>query len=1459
MPQISKIRIVNFRYDGNRFIPDELYDLTSPETGEALNSLFNLNNGGGKTVLVQLMMQPVNPKAMAGGRHIEDYFTRPGDHSFILLEWNLDGSRDKLLTGIAIAAGAGTSSDDEQRESRIRYYTFRTTYEGSSPYDIAALELSSSRNGKYYPADFDYVKAQAKASKGALEYYSSEDSAKWANMLSEEYDIHRTEWETVIETLNKDEGGLNQYFDDAKTSDKLIAKFFIPAIEQKLTGTAPKRRDSTLETMLINYAKKITDKETVILERDINNKLLDELGLINDMVGKLYSANDDLTVSVSEAYGFLAALSKRIAAIDSDIADIDAETAQKNDLVTHIRYEESSANYYKAEERHKKAKDDFEVVGRLLEECGTNLGRKKHEADILRCADLYIQIQSAAARSEEIRKLITDKENNSEDAERIASLKYSVLVRAKKNGMSLTNKGAELEARIVSEKEALKKISELKKQTEIEAGKARDKYFRAESEFSTAKSNTDKRLCSLGIDAIRKFDGFYSADEINDERSKKTKRKEQLDADIRETNGIIERSEKRKNDIPGEKADIRIKHNSVSEKLDKARTEIKEYDSLLGELIQLCGKYSLTNKAAFSGVLKDNIRKEIDITEAEIVSAENKAQALREKRNAAEKGHLHILPEIMRYIGSTGVSCMTGEEYICGLLADGSLPKDKADKIISEYPELVYSLLFHTQKNMDSILSAGNTDWLPAVVPLFTMEQVARIIDGSMERSAFLSACDRSYLNDKNGYVRHLDNELAQVSDKTARLRERLAQAKEDRGLAERFNYSEVWRVRQDRLILSCEQELSELGDALCALDKEHRQLEADLSAHRRQLETLKEELRDIGAWLGSFAELEGMISDEFERYNELQNAYREQKTAGEAHRKVCEEYDSGSDRLSALNARLKENNDSLNRTKDILSKVANAKEAAVIDNELEILFSQYNSLLNNMNESIEGSRNNLQAEQDKMHKAEEELGTYNVNAEEYKTAVCSPGHLYRIRSECDALEREKDSLQSDYNRKNSEHSSASESLRQARELLGGHDGIPLPKEEIGDSFRARIMAAEGEIKSLDLKNDELTNEKRSLERLTDQVSDKLNESGSGSVSRNVVLSDDPAGQWKSISESLTTRRKLYDDKLKKLYEKLHDTVSDYKESALAEIIGKLDSVKDMIGDTELKGDRLFTVGESIEAMIGSIRKINSRIETDLRELGNDLNDIVDQCFIQGKRTYTDLRMIAGSSKAHIYEGKPQIQMVRMDLPEENEISEEASRVSVMNEIEQGANELRELLKSGSEDKQILKRAKAIVSSERLLHKYIRKESVSVKVYKIDINSANSSYKRWEDTPTQSSGAEKFVAFFAVVLTLMNYTRASAGFINRDAKSVLILDNPFGSITSAHLLKPMFDIAKRFNVQLICLSDINKSDVISCFDCVIKLKIKMQALSNYEIMTHEGNELIEHGYYKIMNGQLNLF
>ena len=87
MPQISKVRIVNFRYnDGKRLIADELFDFSEKESGTAKNVLLNLANGGGKSVLVQLMMQPMIPKAKVAGRKIESFFNKASDHCFVLLE-----------------------------------------------------------------------------------------------------------------------------------------------------------------------------------------------------------------------------------------------------------------------------------------------------------------------------------------------------------------------------------------------------------------------------------------------------------------------------------------------------------------------------------------------------------------------------------------------------------------------------------------------------------------------------------------------------------------------------------------------------------------------------------------------------------------------------------------------------------------------------------------------------------------------------------------------------------------------------------------------------------------------------------------------------------------------------------------------------------------------------------------------------------------------------------------------------------------------------------------------------------------------------------------------------------------------------------------------------------------------------------------------------------------------------
>ncbi|MBQ6409406.1 MAG: hypothetical protein IJJ64_15400 [Butyrivibrio sp.] len=1459
MPQINKIRIVNFNYnDGNRFIPDELYDLSS-DKGEALNSLFNLNNGGGKTVLVQLMMQPVHPRAMAGGRRIEDYFGRPGDHSFVLIEWNLDGSDDKLLIGIAIAGSASENNDENLRGNTIRYYTFKTVYENSySSYSIAALELSKNENGRYVPAPFAYVRDKAKNSRGVLEVYSSDESTKWTKELSE-YGIYRSEWETVIEALNKDEGGLNQYFDDAKTSDKLIAKFFIPAIENKMKSAASNGTDSSLETMLINYAKRISEKETVIRERDTNRRLITELSDLGQMSDDLYTAGEKLSDSIGEVCGFKASIGRKIGTIDESLAGTSKELQNVESRIRHIEHEEKSKEYYHASAEYEAAVNALSDAKEALDQAREESRAKKHDEDILQSARLYRQIVEADSQITAYKKLIEEKENDSEDAETVAKLKYSCQMKAKSESEILSQSIAGMDDQLKIKNDELRDSKAEMEKAETLWNDARQKHAQITANLNASKDNTDTKVKTLKIEAVRMLDGFYSEKDIDDERSKQVEDSKKTATLVEKIQNEIKALDDRKNEIPGELADCKIEQDRLSGEKKAAEDDLSEYRKLWDSLESICSKYSLENSAIFSGRLKSVLLEEIEMNGAKLRKHQQDKQSLEERLKAAKEGHVHILPDIMKYVVSTGVYCQTGEEYITGLLEKGAITQEKAGDIMDMHPEFAFSLLFNNEKDMEKLLSAGNVEWLPASVPLFTMDQVNTLMSGNMDSASFLAVFDRAYFADRSGYYERLENEISSKEENLQRFSERLRDGEEEKKLIEQFDYPEDWSSLQEKAIAELQEKTYTLEGRRKGLEEEQGKIKEKIDALKEDLSCEEKRFQELTMWLESFAELSIMIARENEWYTKVQEAYVVLKNAESSYKKAVDAVDKFNDELTSLGNERKQQADHLARVHTILENTSSAKETELVEGPLEDLYSQYQTLLGSLSESLDNLRVSLNKSQQDKAEYEKELGDYECDKSEYEVVYFSSEALKNAKDAVRVASEKMEKAQAIFGDCNVKEASAKQRFDAAVKALEDFDGEALAQNEIGEDFKARIKAAKLEIKQLGEKKDYLEREKHSLERIFYRVGDVLKPIQFGNIIKTVTLSEKPEVQWESIHDNLINVEKAFQDHKEKLKSGIRATVAEFKDIALSEIVNKLGAIGEMLDDSGIKGDRLYTVSESISTMTASIEKINSRIETDLREIENDFNDIVDQCMNQGKRMYVDLRMIAASSKAHIFAGKSQTQMVKMNLPEEKEISEEASRISIKTEIEQGANEIKELIRGGVDEKQIQKRARTIVSSERLLHKYIRQESVKIKVYKIDMNSANSVYKGWEETLTQSSGAEKFVVFFSVVLTLMNYTRSSAGLVSRNVKSVLILDNPFGKITSAHLLKPMFDIAKHFNVQLICLSDINKSDVVGCFDCVIKLVIKAQNLSNFEIMTHEGNERIEHGYYKIMNGQMSLF
>ena len=54
---------------------------------------------------------------------------------------------------------------------------------------------------------------------------------------------------------------------------------------------------------------------------------------------------------------------------------------------------------------------------------------------------------------------------------------------------------------------------------------------------------------------------------------------------------------------------------------------------------------------------------------------------------------------------------------------------------------------------------------------------------------------------------------------------------------------------------------------------------------------------------------------------------------------------------------------------------------------------------------------------------------------------------------------------------------------------------------------------------------------------------------------------------------------------------------------------------------------------------------------------------------------------------------------------------------------------------------------------------------------------------------------------------------------------VLIMDNPFAQTYSAHLLKPLMEMAKKTNTQLICLSGLGGDSIYNRFDNIYVVKL----------------------------------
>ncbi|MCQ2427421.1 MAG: hypothetical protein MJ137_03320 [Clostridia bacterium] len=1456
MPQISKVRIVNFRYnDGKRLIADELFDFSDKESSTAKNVLLNLANGGGKSVLVQLMMQPVIPKAKVAGRKIESFFSKSSDHCFVLLEWIKDNSTEKLMTGIAMSASESTATeDDSTRGMSVKYYTFYSNYQNyQNHYNIISLPLSKRDNGRFIPADFDSVRTIAKKSSGAIEYYASDDNPLWQRKLLE-YGINWNEWR-MIEQLNSEEGGLTKFFGDFKNSDAVVDKLLIPRIESQSTQSGNKE-DSSLTTMMISFARKFGQQREIIRERDALKAYYDELIERKKEAGELWSLDDKVKQALAALFAFSDALERKIDSCITEEEILDGVIEQSKKSIWNIQYEKASFDFYEALEKYIFAQKNAQQATAEAESVQKEHEEAQMRVLLLECANYYQKLRTVENEIAGLQSAIVEKESNEQEGRKLAVLKYSAYVAIEKALSEENERSSTLKARRAEAEEELEAASKERIVLQKEKESSQTALDKENGRLDSAYEETDKAVTKVGFEIFRRLDGSYGNDEIAEEKEKRDNDAQAVSQERLEYEGKRETCQNEKDAIPQQVADLKLEIGRLDTDCANVEKAISEYDEAEKAVLAICWQYNLDPAERFTDSIKHYLDDEIRNAQSKEAALVYKIAIAEESIRAVDNSAVHVPKAVMDYLNQTGVRYQTCEQYLLSQVDSGTMTAERCMEILKKYPAVAFGIMMD-ESEKDRFFSYGREEWLPAMVPLFTPSQMNNVLSIQEDRKVAIAFFSEEYFSDKEHYTEKKKKQLDALLSEQSLLHDRVANLRAQVEIVNRFSYPEDWKAKKEASRDEIKKAIASAQSEVTALLQRSTKLEAGIADLIEKLKALAEEERKYSVFCDDYI----VLLDRIEAENKLQASVAKLKNhheeAEEKHLRSVRREKDAADILERIRKDADVSAATLSELEKAVSEVTGAAETELIEGVWTDLLVQYRQLQESQSAALKTLRDNLHEKENRAEEYRSELKKRNCAENQYSAIVYSEVEEAAGRNNTEQLSGRLAELRKKVSELTKAEGKAEGIKDSAEKALNIYAEEPLDKSKIGVDFSSRINDENKRQTAALFKKRKVEELRKGLERISARVTDELSDKRREGIAAHVSLDEDYKAQYAHLLDEWK--------RLKTQFEQRHADVKEIFERVRSCFSGKfygsgqaLDGLCHLLNDKDIRGDRYFTLSEQIEANQKTVQLQISKIETDLAEFDHSREDLIHQCVTQGQRIYEGLKQMMQSSRVRVYQGKGNQQMLKLDIPDD--VDPNVARSTITAEISIGTEELSSKITANTviSDADLRKEAEKIVGSKKLFRKYIGKDSIVLKAYKIDQNPENAGYRTWEQTQVNNSGAEKFVVYFAIILSLMNYSRSNSASINDRAQlSTLILDNPFGPISSAHVLEPMFAIAKHFRVQMICLSDISKQDILNCFDLVIKAVIKQRAFSNVELLTHDGNEVMEHGFYR--SEQISMF
>lgn len=239
MPHINRIRVNNIKYNvGTQFYDDLCLRF------QGKNSLYDLANGGGKSVLMLLLLQNLIPNCTLDDKQpVEKLFRGSTGSSVIhsLIEWDLDKpDQDQcgfrfMTTGFCARKKADRMKEGEEEvsSSAIEYFNYCIFYNEFNDYDILNLPLVNGKERITFKGLKELIKRLQSESNRKLSVKIFENSKSEYQSFIAGHGLYESQW-NIIRGINKTEGHVRTYFENNyRTSRKVVEDLLIEEIIQK--------------------------------------------------------------------------------------------------------------------------------------------------------------------------------------------------------------------------------------------------------------------------------------------------------------------------------------------------------------------------------------------------------------------------------------------------------------------------------------------------------------------------------------------------------------------------------------------------------------------------------------------------------------------------------------------------------------------------------------------------------------------------------------------------------------------------------------------------------------------------------------------------------------------------------------------------------------------------------------------------------------------------------------------------------------------------------------------------------------------------------------------------------------------------------------------------------------------------------------------------------------------------